>query len=380
MPATWISQDSDFRNYIASLPAGKPVALDTEFEWTRTYYPRLALLQIATAENDCVLVDPFAISDWESLRDLLCDPLRTKIFFSGKNDLPILVRTCGGFTQCRPAAIHDLQIAMGFAGFSSNLSLKAVIEQLLGISLDKSETRSDWTQRPLSEQQLDYAAGDVALLPKAYLRIFKKLEENGNFDFFLEEMQLFAHAELYSEMNPAVAWKRIGGYHRLRHPLQLERLRALAAWREQTARALDLARNRLLPDDAMMRIVQAENLAPNDLMHLPRIHKAMVKRFQEQLLQLYAHPEETAPPELPEPRNPITSTARKRNFNSLVERILNLVAKRADARQIDPTLLGARHDAQAIAFQYLLGEPLHGRLFEGWRAALLQPTLAEILA
>ncbi|MBR6471396.1 MAG: HRDC domain-containing protein, partial [Victivallales bacterium] len=373
----WISQDTEFQKYIASLPAGSPVAIDTEFEWTRTYYPRLALLQMAVDKENCALVDPFTITDWSPLRTLLTDPARIKVVFSGKNDLPILVRTCGGYENCRPAAVADLQIAMGFCGHAANASLKSVMETIFQITLDKSETRSDWTQRPLTAQQLAYAADDVVLLPEAFQRIVAQMRQHGNYDCFLEEMQLFGQAELYTEADPSLAWRRIGGYRRIRGELPRTRIRALAKWREETAQANDLSRNRLLPDEALIRLALSNAITPAEIMRLPRIVKPIVKRFQNDILSIHSHP--VAPPELPEPQNPLNTPARKAYFNQHTARILSLIRQRAEARHIDSTLLGARHDAEALVLQTLQNQPIQSRLLTGWRAAILQPIINDIL-
>ncbi len=378
MSASWLETNSDFHSYIASLPATQPVAIDTEFEWTKTYYPRLALLQLGVDQEHCALVDPFAITDWSPLHTLLTDASRPKIVFSGRNDLPILVRTCGGYQNCRPVAIQDLQLAMGFCGHPANFSLKATIETLFGIVLDKSETRSDWTQRPLTAQQLAYAAGDVTLLPEALRRVNEKLKNIGNDAFFLEETKLFGTSELYDEIDATQAWRRISGYWRIRGSARArERIRALAQWREETARANDLSRNRLLPDEALLRIALAETIAPLDLLRLPRVNKPTIKRFQNELLEIYANP--IAPPEAPEPRNPLNTPAKKARFNQLIARVMGLIRQRAESRQIDATLLGARHDAEALVLQAMQKQPLTSRLLKGWRAQILQPTLAEVL-
>ena len=347
MPHIWIDNDIALKDFLASLRTGQPVALDTEFDWTRTYYPRLALLQIGIDKDNCALVDPFVITDWSPLRNLLSDPSRIKIVFSGRNDLPILVRTCGGFANCRPSAIHDLQLAMGFCGHSANASLKTTIETIFGIVLDKSETRSDWTRRPLSEEQLAYAADDVVLLPEALQRLTEQMRQNGNLDFFLEETTLFEDPELYAETDATQAWRRIGGYWRIRGELPRTRIRALAQWREETARANDLSRNRILPDEALLRLALANTITPLDLLQLPRIHKPTVKRFQNNLLAIWKTPD-NAPPEPPEPRNPLNTTARKTYFNQRLERIMGLIRQRAEARHIDSTLLGTRHDAETL--------------------------------
>ena len=377
MSYTWIDSNEALKDYLAALPPNQPVSLDTEFEWTKTYYPLLALLQIGVDEQHCALVDPFTITDWMPLRALLMDDTRTKVVFSGKNDLPILVRVCGGYENCRPTAIADLQIAMGFCGHAANASLKSVMETIFQITLDKSETRSDWTQRPLTAQQLAYAADDVVLLPEAFQRIVVQMRQHGNYECFLEEMQLFGQPELYAESDPSLAWRRIGGYRRIHSATCRERIRALAKWREETARANDLSRNRLLPDEALMRLALADTITPAETMRLPRIVKPIVKRFQNDLLSIHRHP--VAPPELPEPPNPLNTTARKTYFNQHTERILSLIRQRAEARHIDSTLLGARHDAEAIVLQALQNQPLKSRLLTGWRADILQPTLDEIL-
>ena len=374
---TWISQDTDFQAYINAIPTGRPIAIDTEFEWTRTYFPRLALLQLATSEDNCALVDPFAITDWTPLRTLLTDPERPKIVFSGRNDLPILTRVCGGYANCCPSSVYDIQLAMGFAGHAANASLKDTIEKLFGIVMDKSETRSDWTRRPLSPQQLDYAADDVVLLPKAYQLLSEQLGASGNLPFFLEETELFSEPELYDTTAPADAWRRIGGYWRIRNPHHRDRIRALAQWREQTAQDNDLSRNRILPDEALRRLAQDDAITPAALMRLPRVHKPTIKRFQNDLLAIHANP--PVAPEPPLPPNPLNTSAKKTAFNQLLARVQGLLRQRAQSRQIDPTLLGSRHDAEAVTLQAIQRQPLSGRLLQGWRATLLPPTLAEIL-
>ena len=322
-------------------------------------------------------MDPFAITDWTPLRTLLTDAERPKVVFSGRNDLPILARVCGGYENCCPQKIYDIQIAIGFAGHSANTSLKDTIRTLFGIVMDKSETRSDWTRRPLSAQQLDYAADDDVLLPKAFQLLSEQLRASGNLPFFLEETQLFADPELYAVTDPAQAWRRISGYWRIRSPQHRARIRALAHWREQTAQANDLSRNRILPDEALLRLAQNDAPTPADLLRLPRIHRPTVKRFQNDLLAIHANPQ--VAPEPPLPPNPLNTSAKKTAFNQLFARVQGLVRQRAETRQLDASLLGSRHDAEAVTLQAIQHQPLSGRLLQGWRATLLQPTLAEIL-
>ena len=171
---------------------------------------------------------------------------------------------------------------------------------------------------------------------------------------------------------------RRGGYWRIRGELPRMRIRALAQWREETAHANDLSRNRLLHDEALLRLALANTITPNDLMRLPRIHRPTVKRFQNDLLAIWKAPD-GAPPEPPEPRNPLSTPAKKQRFAELAARVMGLIRQRAETRHIDNTLLGTRHDAESLVLQALQKLPLDGRLLHGWRATLLQPTINDIL-
>ena len=132
-----------------------------------------------------------------------------------------------------------------------------------------------------------------------------------------------------------------------------------------------------MPDEALLRLALANTITPLDLMQLPRIHKPTVKRFQNNLLSIHSDPVACLEP--PAPRNPLNTTAQKTRFNHLVERIQGLIRQRAETRQIDSTLLGSRHDIEALVLQAIHKQPLDSRLLHGWRAILLQPTIAEIL-
>ena len=147
------------------------VGVDTEFVWDRTYYPTLGLIQIGYPDGHCELIDALEIQDWSPLAVLMSDPNTVKILHDAQQDLNILHRVCNGY----PKNIFDTQRSCGFIGMSSTISLSELLKSTLRIHLAKTETRSDWLARPLSDEQLKYAQDDVRysvdLMVKSLVRL-----------------------------------------------------------------------------------------------------------------------------------------------------------------------------------------------------------------
>ena len=362
----WIDDNQSFKEFCKSIPAGQPVALDTEFAWTKTYFPVFALLQIGLDREHAALVDALAITDWSPLAEILTDASRRKICFSAGNDLPILCRACGGIL---PNHVFDVQIAAGFCGESSTQSLKAVIEGHLNISLAKSETRSDWTVRPLTPKQLEYAADDVVLLPELAEFFQRKLEENGNLAWFQEEMNtLYCREDAYQLPPVEDAWKRLGAIRRITEAAVRRRAIALAIWREATAREKNLARPRLLSDEQLLWCAYEAPASQEQLFHMPDCWPKRIRPIAEELLAVIANP----PAEPPQPKEVFLP---REKLNALVKRIQGLIQKRAQERGIDPAMVGSRHDAEHSAACRLQSKPDSGRLTQGWRGKLMQDAL-----
>ncbi|MDA0712136.1 MAG: ribonuclease D, partial [bacterium] len=159
-----ISTEAGLKDVVRQARQSDCVALDTEFVWEDTYYPRLGIIQIGWSETNCFLIDAVAISDLSALGDLLTDAQTVKILHDAQQDLWIL-RHATGVTPCR---IFDTRSAAGFSGMSSTLSLSNLLRACLNVQLAKTETRTDWLQRPLSDDQLDYALDDIRYLPALY--------------------------------------------------------------------------------------------------------------------------------------------------------------------------------------------------------------------
>jgi ribonuclease D len=265
MPATaaWIDRPDALADAVARWRASAAdIALDTEFVFERTYRPRLGIIQIAVA-GDIALIDGVRLRDLSALGPLLADPGRRKLLHSGSGDIPIL-RRAGG------AALHgllDTQIAAAFAGLGPSLSYAALVKALLGIELAKHETRTDWTRRPLSPDQLRYAAEDVEHLPAVAAALEEQLRTLGRLEWVLEDSATLA-ANDGDTPDPAAAWRRVKGLDRLNTASRAV-ARSLAAWREREADRADLARPFLLRDETLVALAKRDVLLPADAAALP---------------------------------------------------------------------------------------------------------------
>ena len=230
--------------------AGAPcVAVDTEFVWERTFYARLGLIQLGTQDGTCYLIDTVALPTPTPLGKILANPKIEKILHDAPQDLMILRRATGVV----PQNIFDTRMAAGFAGLSSEISLQNLLTTLLDIQLPKGHTRADWMARPLSADQLEYAADDVRHMPRAAALLRERARQAGVEAWLNEELELLNAPTLTQEPNPMDAYRRIRAAGRLR-PRNQAVLRELAAWREQEARTIDLPRRHVVEDDELLSV------------------------------------------------------------------------------------------------------------------------------
>ena len=266
--ATWIDRPDALAAAAARWQAAADdVALDTEFVFERTYRPRLGIVQIAVA-GEIALIDAVRIPDLSALGPLLADPARRKLLHSGSGDLPILRRAGGAALR----GLLDTQIAAAFAGLGPSLSYAALVKTLLGVELAKHETRTDWLRRPLSPDQLRYAAEDVEYLPAVAADLEERLRVLGRLEWALEDSATLATLD-GDTPDPEVAWRRVKGLDRL--PASARAVaRSLAAWREREADRLDLARPFLLRDETLLAIAKRDALESGGRQGAARLRRA----------------------------------------------------------------------------------------------------------
>jgi ribonuclease D len=251
------AQLSDFCSRIAHAPF---IAVDTEFMRETTYWPKLCLIQVASADTAAV-IDPLAEGlDLKPLLEILADQRVVKVFHAARQDVEIFHNL-----GVAPTPLFDTQIGAMAAGYGEQIAYDALVRQMLRIEIDKSSRFTDWARRPLSDAQLAYALADVTHLAKLYPKLRDRLEREGRLAWVSEEMAQVADPANYN-FDPEVAWKRLKP--RKFQPKYLAVFRAAAAWRERTAQTRDQPRGRVLKDEAIDEIATQ---TPTDLDALGRL-------------------------------------------------------------------------------------------------------------
>ena len=270
---------------------GQPwLAVDTEFMRERTYYPELCLVQVAT-DDLVACVDPLALPSLEPLLSLLLDEHMVKVLHAARQDLEIFYHLAGRV----PQPVFDTQVAARFLGLPDQAGYGAVVQSLLGITLDKSHARTDWARRPLPAAALEYAADDVRHLRNLYHKILAELAARGRGPWVEPELKALTDEKLYRP-DPDNVWSRIRGIQRLK-PKTLTLFKALAAWRERTAMAENRPRQWILKDEALMDLARQ---LPADLESLAAVRgvgESLAKRHGAELLKLLKAESQDAEPE-----------------------------------------------------------------------------------
>jgi len=259
---------------------GKPwIAVDTEFMRERTYYPELCLVQVATDEL-AACVDPLALPSLDPLLAVLLEERTVKVLHAARQDLEIFFHMTGRV----PAPVFDTQVAARFLGLPDQAGYGAVVQSMLGITLDKSHARTDWARRPLSTAALDYAADDVRHLRNLYHKILAELATRDRGAWVEPELKALVDEKLYRP-DPENAWHRVRGVQRLK-PKTLSLIKSLAAWRERTAMAENRPRQWILKDESLMDLAKQ---LPRDLESLAAVRgvgDSLAKRHGAELLKM----------------------------------------------------------------------------------------------
>ena len=219
------------------------VALDTEFVWTRTYRPHLGLVQIGTPD-DCWGLDCLQGLNPRSLGDLIADSSVVKILHDARQDLELLWR----YADAKPRNVFDTQCAAGFAGLSSKIGLQKLLQEVLGVGLAKTETCTDWTQRPLTDAQVRYALDDVRYLSELRQALLARADALGTRAWLEEELERYDDPDCYANADPLDAWRRVKTGKMRFEPRHYAVLRAVAAAREMSAQEWNLPRSWLGDD------------------------------------------------------------------------------------------------------------------------------------
>jgi ribonuclease D len=361
LPVRWVATDADLAETIASLIDEPAYAVDTEFHRERSYFPRVALVQLA-GPSGIALIDPLAV-DLTPLARLLDGP-GVAVLHASQQDLEVLARSCGTI----PRTLFDTQLAAGFLGHSSP-ALVNLLASELGVKLAKGDRLTDWLARPLSDDQQSYAASDVAYLLPLRERLVERLDAVGRTEWAAAECEELRGRPV-GPPDPDRAWLRIKDHRHLKGASRGV-AQSVAGWRERRAAALDQPVRFVLPDLAILGIAQRP---PKDLDGLRRVRgldeRSLRKPVGDELLDAIRRGATLSADAIAETLGEDVP----RDLRPAVTLVSAWVSQLARDLKIDTTLLATRGDLVDL----LLGSP-DARLAEGWRAQLVGDQIRQLV-
>jgi ribonuclease D len=331
------------------------VCVDTEFMRENTYYPLLCLIQIGN-EEEAAAIDPLAPGiDMTPLLDLMCENEDVlKVFHAGGQDVEIIYNLTGK----TPHPIFDTQIAMMAISQSEQIGYANLVESWLGKTIDKGARFTDWSRRPLTERQIEYAIGDVTYLAKIFPRILKKLIKTGRGVWLDAEMEKLADPANYAN-DIETAWHRIRAPGR--NPAVLGRMKALAAWRETEAQDKDIPRGRIIRDETLADLASHPPKAQADLAKVRGLSQAWKDNdIGRRLMKVIKNAENLPDDEMPDKPKRGAPLGKE---GALVADLLKLLLK-IRAREID---VAARLLARSEELEELAAGSRRMPMLEGWR-------------
>ena len=344
------------------------ICVDTEFMRESTFYSQLCLIQAAT-DKDEVIIDPLADDiDLAPFLDILLDENIVKVMHAARQDMEIFYELC----EETPAPLFDTQIAAMALGLGDSAGYGALVKARLGINLDKGARFTDWSRRPLSNKQLQYALGDVTHLRDLYPGMVKELKDKGRLKWVQEEMLPMLNKNLYT-FRPEVAWERL----KVRSPKRdyLCALKAVAAWRETEAQRRNIPRRRVLKDDALYDLATQRPKDAKALGRLRGVPNGFEKsRHAESLIKdlnaALADAENYAPP-APKRQN------MPPNLGPTIEMLKTLLRLRTEYVDIAPRLVANARDIEQIA---AFGPKADVQALKGWRREVFGEDALAMLA
>lgn len=365
-----IETDDALASLCEAVRACPAIALDTEFVRTRTYYPQLGLIQLFDGAN-VALIDPLGISDWSPLKAVLRDTEITKFLHAGSEDLEVFLNAFGEL----PEPLIDTQILAAFCGRPLSWGFAAMVEEYTGVALDKSESRTDWLARPLSERQCEYAAADVWYLLPIAKKLMIETEAAGWLPAALDECRLMQQRGQEIQA-PEEAWRDITNAWQLR-TRQLACLQLLADWRLRKARERDMAVNFVVREENLWAVAR---YMPGSLGELDSLglSGSEIRFHGKTLISLVAKAQALPEEALPEP---LLNLMDMPGYRKAFKAIKALVAEVSASHHVSGELLASRRQINQLLNWHWKLKPQNGQpeLISGWRAELMAEKLTLLL-
>ncbi|MCF6254579.1 MAG: ribonuclease D [Thiomicrorhabdus sp.] len=368
------SQLNDYCQHLINCPEITWIAVDTEFVREDTYFPNLSLIQIQDCLGQLAIIDPLKIQESSTqvhpknalapFIDLLCDANTLKVFHCARQDIEVLYQ----LAHKMPVAIFDTQIATLFLKLGEMAGFARVVKETLGIAIDKSQTRTNWHARPLTEAQIEYALDDVRYLAPLYEHCLKALSSE-ELNAVNEECDALLNESLYV-IDPKTAGAKLKGIKGFK-PKKLAIAYALAEWRETFAITHNQPKKWVMNDEVITQMTKRPPKTVEALYKVPHIKSSSIMSYGEEWIALIDAVFEQPPDQWPQPPKKVPSpTAQEDAIIQLLNGYAQQVA--IEYRLNLPSLL-QRNDIHAI----IKGASPEKPLFSGWRNLLIgQPLLA----
>lgn len=361
----YIRTTQELEQLVERLQGASVIGVDTEFMRERTYFARLCLVQVAS-DDVAAIIDPLVVEDLTALKSLLSQSASTKVLHAGSQDLEIFFRMFGEAT--RP--VFDTQVAATLAGFGTQIGYGALVNDVLGVQLDKGDTFTDWMRRPLTATQVEYALNDVRYLPNLYRSLAERLEREKRTEWLEKDFDKLEDPATFTVV-PEDQWKRVKRVSSLNRR-QLAVAREVAAWREREAMRRDMPKRWVMGDESLIEVARRAPSSVADLQNVRGISDKLSKQAAVGLLEAVQNG-------LAVPDDALPSLSKKRrpamDVDAAVDLMVAVVRLRAKQNGVAMPLLASRDDLERLA----AGEREGLALLQGWRATMVGNELTQLL-
>jgi ribonuclease D len=365
MTYTMVTNSDELQQCCAALANSSFLALDTEFLRETTYYSKLALIQIAN-ESATYIIDPLALEDMQPFFELVNNPEVVKVLHSARQDYEIFYNLQGHL----PKPIFDTQVAASLLGYGEQIGYANLIKNLLDIDVDKSQTRTDWTKRPLNQKQLSYAANDVIHLAEIYPIMQKKLSDLNRTDWLTDDFEQLTSISCY-QVDQRSMWKKIKSANRLTGK-KLSIVQELADWRETQAIKRNIPRKRAMSDDVIVDIANQQPMNISELREIRQLNSRLQEQDLKQILSCIktgANKPEAEWPRFARSKKPSTQQS------AVVDILSAIVQLKASENSISPAFICSKKDLVKL----VCGET-DSNLYQGWRKMLVGDDIQRFLS
>ncbi len=367
-----VNSKDELPELVAAIESADLVGMDTEFVAEDCYRPDLCLLQVST-RSEVFIVDPRTIDDLSAIWQLFVDGGRTVVVHAGREEILFAYRSTGQSIS----TLFDVQLALGLLGGEFPASYGKLLQRVLGETVAKGETRTDWRRRPLSSAQLDYAALDVLHLPQLHDALASELASLGRLQWLEDELHRRQANLIESQVQEG--WHRMSGVQSL-YGKQLGIVRELWTWRDQRAEQKNMPARRVLRDDLIIELAKRGSSDDKKIAHIRGLHHPGFQRFIPEISDCVARGLHADVPE-----SPWQGQGKRPRPPALLQQFLTAaMSYLCRTHNISPTIVGTSDDVGKLASYWMGGaeldpqDPEYPQLLRGWRGELVGQPLYHI--